>query len=63
MSVDAGHPRAMRLLPFAAAAPAELLTLKHQVLALVGLWAGSCASVSLTRANAPRMRSDLRLRS
>lgn len=31
MSVDAGHPRAMWLLPFAAAAQAELLTLKHQM--------------------------------
>jgi len=37
MLVDAGYPRAMRLLPFAAAARAELLTLKHQVFVLVGL--------------------------
>jgi len=32
-----GTPRAMWLLPFGAAAQAELLTLKHQVFVLVSL--------------------------
>ena len=63
MSVDAGHPRAMRLLPFAAAARAELLILKHQVFVLVGLQAGSCASVSDHGERTAHVVCDLWLRS
>jgi hypothetical protein len=39
MTVVGGQPRSVWLLPFAVAARAELLTLKHQVLAPVALMA------------------------
>jgi hypothetical protein len=61
MLVNGGHPRMMWLLPFAAAARAELLTLEHQVLAPVAC-GRSCFWGRLGYTDVVDMPPDMRTR-